>query len=47
MAPEQAINVLNQYTSKLQVTREEHGVIVKALETLKALIPQKVEEKKK
>jgi len=49
MTPEQALQILNAATANLNGTREAHGQIIEALETIKKLIPtdavKKIKEK--
>jgi hypothetical protein len=41
MTPAEAFKILEEATARLQLTRADHVIIVKALETIK----QKIEEK--
>jgi len=41
MTPEQALQVIDQATSLLQMTRAQHGQIIQALEVLKKAIEAK------
>lgn len=41
MTPEQALEILNQATKNIQATREQHQIMLSALETLKKVLEQK------
>lgn len=41
MTPQQALDLINRFTSNIQTTREGHSNIVAALQALESLIPVK------
>ena len=43
MPPEQAFKILEEATARLQLTRADHVIIVKALETIKTKIEEKLQ----